>query len=110
MSMTVLRAALAVVIGTGLAMSAVGTATAQSQNTCIAYRDIERIQAAKDDDMTAVVTTRRHDYLITFRARCPVRAIGGSFGLDRNRLGPCIKTEEKLRPLGNVQIVDSRIN
>jgi hypothetical protein len=72
-----------------LAVSSADQASAQSDSTCVYYRDIGSMNAV-DNETALITTTRREKYLVTFGNICTARQHGEFFILDRFKLGICV--------------------
>ena len=105
MSTTILSTARAIMIATGIALSASGAATAQSENARVAIRDVGQIQMV--DDITAIVTARGQDYLVTFQSPCRIRQHAGFFVFNRDWLGTFLDRGDRLiasEPVGSCTV------
>jgi hypothetical protein len=76
-------------IGLGAAVALFATeASAQPRENCLAYRDIQQLDAV--DQTTAIARTRRDSYTITFRARCMARSTAANFIITDHTSGICV--------------------
>lgn len=72
-----------------LLVSSLDEASAQSESTCLMYRDISSVNPV-GDNTAIIIDTRRNRYELTFRDICQVRQHGESFIFDRFQLGTCV--------------------
>ncbi len=72
-----------------LAFSGLDKASAQSESTCVYYRDISSINPV-GDNTAIIIDTRRNKYEVTFLSICQVKQHGEFFVFDRFQLGTCV--------------------
>ncbi len=72
-----------------LAFSSTDQASAQSDSTCVYYRDIQSMNHIDTGSML-ITTTRREKYVVTFGNICTAGQHAEPFTFDRFQLGTCV--------------------
>jgi hypothetical protein len=83
--------AVLLVSGTSLLASAAG---AQPRPECLALRDLQNLQATSGT--SAIATTRRDAYMITFRGYCQAKSSAAYFIMRQPPLGFCLQRGDRL--------------
>ena len=69
-------------------------AAAQPPENCLAYRDLEQLQAV--DNLSAIATTRRDAYTVNFQSTCQAKASAAFFILDNRFHGFCVRPGDRI--------------
>jgi len=72
-----------------LAFSSADQASAQSNSTCVYYRDIQSMKHIDTESML-ITTKGREKYVVTFGNICTAGQHAEPFTLDRFQLGTCV--------------------